>query len=474
VRVIAEVLDRRFLLSVLEQLRSDLTGAGARRSVRGEEPVENAEALIDLMGDAIERQRTAENEGVARLLEAQPGLRDAAEQGEPVLEEHVAYLPRDPFESTTQSALEQYFEEVEPDVIDDSREPEASPVTVKRLKFPQPPGPIRTELFERFSLMDPRWLESKLSRWFTKWNGKHGFRDTDRPRVTHLDPKARIILVGDWASGLKRAGDVANFMRQAVVASMSAKQEVHVIHLGDTYYSGRRREYRDNFLPHWPVRNNEDAMVGSWTLSGNHDMYSGGDGYYELLEDPRFARQDRFSFFHLQNEYWDLLGLDTAYTDHDLTGRELQWIERVVGESRLAGRKTLLLSHHQPFSGRNEGGTELRRTLGKVLLSDSPIDAWFWGHEHRHAEYKEAYGVRNGRLIGHGGVPKWMGRSDRDGYIWPERWEYREVKPEHMLPGGPLIPWALFGFAILDFKGDEIAVTYQNELGSVYRTETIK
>ena len=43
----------------------------------------------------------------------------------------------------------------------------------------------------------------------------------------------------------------------------------------------------------WPVTADQaGAGVTSWSLNGNHDMYSGGFGYFQtLLADPRFAAQ---------------------------------------------------------------------------------------------------------------------------------------------------------------------------------------
>jgi hypothetical protein len=68
-----------------------------------------------------------------------------------------------------------------------------------------------------------------------------------------------------------------------------------------------------------------------WALNGNHDRYSGGHGYFGyLLHDPRFRGQWRgasadhtlSSYFSLENEDWQLLGLDSAYLNHDLGTRE--------------------------------------------------------------------------------------------------------------------------------------------------------
>src|SRR5207237_885587 len=81
-----------------------------------------------------------------------------------------------------------------------------------------------------------------------------------------------------------------------------------------------REEYERHFLPYWPHAEG-DRSLRSWALNGNHDMYSGGHGYFGfLLRDPRFAGQQGSSHFRLAGRWWQLLGLDTAYRDHDLAG----------------------------------------------------------------------------------------------------------------------------------------------------------
>ncbi len=57
------------------------------------------------------------------------------------------------------------------------------------------------------------------------------------------------------------------------------------------YYSGLPNEVEQHVLTHWPVTAAQAAAgVTSWSLNGNHDMYSGGFGYYgTLLADSRFA-----------------------------------------------------------------------------------------------------------------------------------------------------------------------------------------
>ena len=158
-----------------------------------------------------------------------------------------------------------------------------------------------------------------------------------------------MILLADWGTGVPRARKLGESARQYLEQANQTGTEVHVIHLGEVYYSGFPAEYDTHFLPFWPVHPDEAKTHGSWCLNGNHDMYSGGHGYFDhLLEDPRFERQGKSSYFSLENDYWQILALDTAYKDLDLEGDQASW----VLQSRTAKpeKKGILLSHHQPFS----------------------------------------------------------------------------------------------------------------------------
>ena len=49
-------------------------------------------------------------------------------------------------------------------------------------------------------------------------------------------------------------------------------------------------------------------------MNANHDMFTGGHGFFEFLDtDPRFARQGGASYFALENEHWLVAALDTAW-----------------------------------------------------------------------------------------------------------------------------------------------------------------
>ena len=88
-------------------------------------------------------------------------------------------------------------------------------------------------------------------------------------------------------------------------------------------------------------------------------MYSGGFGYFEQIL-PQFEQDS--SYFALQNEHWLLVGLDTAYVDHDIDTTQVAWLNLVIEQAE-PGRKVVLFSHQQPFSRLSGQGPKLQNAL---------------------------------------------------------------------------------------------------------------
>jgi hypothetical protein len=374
-----------------------------------------------------------------------------------------AYIPPDAALSLFQTALESFYEEQRPDLIQQSSASAAAggqvPVTDRELTI-NAVGSAAGKLLDKFSVTDIGWSSTIVASGLRLFRGKHAFKPTPATPFT-IANNARVILIGDWASGTPRARKVGEAMRAELLKNGPGPGNQHVIHLGDTYYSGYTWEYKKRFLPFWPVQPSEENRFTSWSLNGNHDMYSGGYGYFDfLLQDPRFKRQEQSSFFSLQNDYWKILGLDTAYEDFSLQDPQAQWVQ---DELRGTKQKGMLLSHHQPFSSFESGGEKL---LGKIqpALDQKLVRAWFWGHEHRCALYKPLHNIAYPRLLGDGGVPVYADTGDLPQEV---AYEHRESFPAGWET------WALFGFAVLDFQDQNINVRYINEYGAPYKTETL-
>jgi len=381
------------------------------------------------------------------------------------------FISRDPIQSLIQSTLEDKLrEQGVPGEVPKRRGPLAWLIhLIESILHPV-----------RFGPDDPKWVIDVAGAVLERIaKGNHPFNPL--PAEHEISDDARVVIVGDWGTGLPRAQDVAKFMAEEVSEALAEGREAHVVHLGDVYYSGLKGEVRRHVLAPgmWPVSVEQaSAGVTSWSLNGNHDMYGGGFGYFEtLLGDERFSKQRSpdgkpTSFFRLRSPSWDLAALDTSW-DPDvlsdgfigvLQDPQAEFVERVAHESE---RKLMLLSHHQLLSVYDKGdlGPTLGKKLGPVLASGR-VTAWLWGHEHRCMGFEEAEKVKVPRCIGHGGVPVLMEHKPGDPIPPPGAWEERDFsqyRGEH---------WGRMGFAVLDLAGEQIKLRYRNELGLTSREET--
>ena len=66
--------------------------------------------------------------------------------------------------------------------------------------------------------------------------GNHPFNR--QPAEYELEGDARVVVVGDWGTGLDRARDVATHMADEVREAVAEGGGAHVVRLGDVYYSG--------------------------------------------------------------------------------------------------------------------------------------------------------------------------------------------------------------------------------------------
>ncbi len=265
----------------------------------------------------------------------------------------------------------------------------------------------------RFSRCDPLWGKMLLD-----YAGSLTPDGTPHPvpyiRYTALDDfvlpaasaRLRVALLSDWGTGTHTALQVAQLVAQQ-------RPDV-LIHLGDIYYAGTPAECADHFLAPLTA-----ALPGIplFTLCGNHDVYSGGVGYYGLL--TSIGQPASYFCLRSPDNAWQILAADTGLNDRDpfheagalpgLDPLEEQWhADKLRG---FPGR-TVLLSHHQPFSAFAQIGPAPPNPVNPALMAAHQrlsqagrIDAWFWGHEHRLRLYAPYRGVAAGRNIGFGAVP---------------------------------------------------------------------
>ena len=295
----------------------------------------------------------------------------------------------------------------------------------------------------RFSKFDLGWAKCLWAYWV-------GHTIPYRPAPAHftMAKQATVALVGDWGTGTPEAykvmGQIAQFKPHIV------------IHLGDIYYSGTKREIQQRFLT--PLLASLTGEEYIFSLCGNHDVYSGGAGYYWLVD--KLGQSS--SHFCLDNGDLRLVAVDTGHSDYNPISHEHICIhdeEAAWARAKIEGRKTIILSHHQPFSAYEPTNNGLISQLGTKMA------AWFGGHEHRLAIYEPYKGVNKYRCVGAGAVPELVS----EGYFKQN-------------DAGPVAKTITYGdngvaykhsFAILKINGPEVWAEYYDEDGRRLFMESI-
>jgi Calcineurin-like phosphoesterase len=468
--VIAQNLNRDFVLGTASGTADEIDRllANRRASVFGA-----PSPLDDLSDDELRQLADWLREAVAEVdAEREDVEPEQVSDRPPPPKDDYAFMPRAPELGLMQAALEEQVArdaalEVEIEPMHDDRRSGPEPVVTDRrlagveLDFTGDGRRVWRpfEVAHPKLLSDPRWVLSLYEK--VKALGRKATFVDDPPTID-LGERARVVLVGDWGSGLPRALRVRDGMARALAAAPDG-YERHVVHLGDVYYSGTEGEYRDRFLDPWPTRDGDGTH--SYALNGNHDMYSGGFAYFEhCLTDSRFAAQRGSSYFRLANERWQLLALDTSYTDKDLHGGQLRWVTEQLASF---GGHSLLLSHHQLFSPYETTAPKVHEKLASVLREHGAA-GWFWAHEHRCLVYRGHDLIPFASCVGHGGIPEYLVKQLPQSPAWLV-YEYRKRHSTDWQP------WNTFGFAVLDINDGTATVTYVDEDGDDhYDTEVLQ
>lgn len=313
------------------------------------------------------------------------------------------------------------------------------------------------------STCDPKWAECVAT--FLEFKASGG----DFPYRANLNPvfalpgdSVKLAIFGDWGTGQNAAINLLQEIKKLAPDVL--------IHLGDVYYSGTLTEQQNNFLD--ICRGIFGTSVPIYSLCGNHDMYSGGNGYYWLVD--QLGQQA--SYFCLQNSNWQFLAMDTGHSDTNpftvttnmaaLNSSELLWHLNFMQQS--GNRKTVVLSHHQLFSPFGCVGTisgqayaynpYLLEGLQSVLAQ---LEWWFWGHEHSLAIYDPYMDLKRGRCIGCSAVP-----------VFTAEQSYAAASGLRTYNNGALPTWNTkavlgnngsvynHGFAVMTLKGASATVVY--------------
>lgn len=319
---------------------------------------------------------------------------------------------------------------------------------------------------------DPSWAGTIAA--FVEHFGPDGTRGkipyvppNDDMHPLPMPPEATVALIADWGTGTAGAINL--------LQGVAAQKPDILIHLGDIYYSGTPYECDVNFRRIIDGRLDRTGTATDppvFNLAGNHDMYSGGAGYYGLLQTLNSPEMRQpASFFCLRDtaqQRWQFVAMDTGLHDYDpfkvtkvltfLEQPEEDWLTARIAE--FPG-KTILLSHHQLFSAFSQIGasaadgtlTPYNPSLDRSFCrfkaaARGRIAAWFWGHEHTLAVYGPYRGLPKGRCIGHGAVPVLVGTGST---------ELTSLKdPPPLLSAALGIDDHIYahGFAVVRFKAD--------------------
>ncbi|HZZ45916.1 MAG TPA: metallophosphoesterase [Pseudonocardia sp.] len=378
--------------------------------------LETAQAVVG----AVEPRTDSERAALNTLESSVQNEESTQESANP--QDSKAFIPRDVALSLLQASREENLD---------------AATSIQVQTVPEPPGPLASSRARHAHSATPIGdVETFTTHDIVGWSGsfvaalarhlrarKKFSLPPSPPKITSIADDARVILVGDWGTGESVAKRVAKAMRDQIAES--GPRETHVIHLGDVYYAGTEWEATNRFLANWPVDPEDARRYSSWCLNGNHDMYSAGEGLFNvILEDPRFDRQRTISGvptsqLHLANRGWNLIGLDTAchYDEHDLMGANGQvtqdQIDWLTAATTSTSKANVLLSHHQPFSRESaEGSADGLRNVGNLMDATSAIrstrgiEAWFWGHEHKLITYAPRGGIGYPVCMGHGAMPQ--------------------------------------------------------------------
>ena len=294
---------------------------------------------------------------------------------------------------------------------------------------------------------------------------------TGIPEPVQLPETFKMVLLADWGGDNDAAKKIASAVRR--------QTPDFIIHLGDIYYGGTKFEC-ERFLDMWPMRvNMQDPKsplkpTGSFALNGNHEMYSGGEYYFDTVL-PAFDQKQ--PFFSLENSNWRIIGLDTAYnggrlkpqSPSDPLNTQWDWLIDVLRKEKKA---TIFLTHHQPVSAHQaefNGSKALREDINELLhmdgVGDDAIFGWFFGHEHRCALYRDTDLKFNARLIGNGCIPHEVQKEKEadPGCNAVDFFNKKETAPGTNT--------AVSSFTTLTFQGSGVAIEYIDETFSRWGAE---
>lgn len=297
------------------------------------------------------------------------------------------------------------------------------------------------------------------------------------PQSLPLAADATVALLADWGGDNPAARHVASVVQK--------NKPTLAVHLGDIYYGGIAAEC-ETFLQLWPFQTNtRNPLIGippntSLALNGNHEMYSGGEAYFNVVL-KAFGQPQPF-FCH-ENEYWRLIGLDTAYaggrlkpqSNDDPITPQWNWLIDLLKNGKK--KANIFLTHHQPVSAHADeykDSAALREDIADLLATDgvdaNAIFGWFFGHEHRCALYRDTELPYNARLIGNGCIPHEV-QQEKTADPGCNAVDFFNKRQDALDSGAAVSMFAKLTFMGASGSGTELLIEYIDEDNEVWGSE---
>lgn len=271
-----------------------------------------------------------------------------------------------------------------------------------------------------------------------------------------------LALFSDWGTGYYHSRYIARHI--------IALEPAQAAHLGDVYYAGRAREFEEFFAP---ILEPLIQSTPFYALNANHEMMSRGRPYFDFLDEKRrrggvngrVVQPQEASYFCLQNDHYQILGLDTAF---HANGRHRdptlqQWLSERLARGRALSKVNILLSQNEPYGPSRFGAAAARDLLAADLAGvKDAIDLWFWGDEHYAALYRPSpIAPFFGSCIGHGGYPYTLkeGAGEVDSGVGAEV-AWVETEPRFPKALGWRPKRGNNGFGFLTLEPDHIELEY--------------
>ena len=342
------------------------------------------------------------------------------------------------------------------------------------------------------------FFESKFFSWFfhyfkSRFGPRHDFQNykgsedngvyrlESSSAVNGEDKEISIGLAGDWATDTNESDRIGVLIEK--------RKPDYTIHLGDTYFVGMKEEMRVNFIDEnssW-----YRGKSGSFSLMGNHEMYSRGISYFRDLlptlgiysEEKKKYTGQKASYFCLENEHWRIISLDTGYNSVGIPLIEyifkpkcefhddiIDWLKNTL-DLKNDKRGLILMTHHQYCSAFEEEYKKPAEQLAAIIGGEREV-LWYWGHEHRLAVYgkfKSEKGITAyGRCIGNGGMPVEFKNKLKEDKANECKLILHDARKNTEIKN---IDIGFNGFAILKIKGADLKTEYYDINDKLLLTE---